>query len=319
MNSAQKAGVRGAKEVRAEKAAKKERDRQIAAYMGRHGKPPPEGWQPEGLPGAAPEAAEQVAVELAGKEPAGAVSLLRRQSDSQNLGTIEMAIRRDLDDLRKADRAGAFLGVRAGLALLAAKALVTHGMFETWVEQSIDGLSDRQAQYYMRLGKVFLAEQSGLQLPAASETGTWLVKSGDGSQLSQAVSAFIGNRSMAELMTDYGIKAKVVTPGGFRPAAFMVARYQAEHAELAGKPYEQWTVEQQAAFREWQSREVTDDGAAANRVAAEGKWASIRESLAEHGLKRRSFALLAKKQIEETRDVLALVSKELTKALKQEA
>lgn len=42
----------------------------------------------------------------------------------------------------------------------------------------------------------------------------------------------------------------------------------------------------------------------------------IRATLAEHGVKRRSFAFLTKKQIGETRDVVVLVLKELGKALK---
>jgi 5-bromo-4-chloroindolyl phosphate hydrolysis protein len=52
------------------------------------------------------------------------------------------------------------------------------------------------------------------------------------------------------------------------------------------------------------------------RVSSEGKWASLREGLADHGLKRKSFVYLTKKQLEETQAILALVSKELSKALK---
>ena len=101
--------------------------------------------------------------------------------------------------------------------------------------------------------------------------------------------------------------------GGYAGLGQLVSRYFLS----LGVPFEQWTQEQQTAFKAWQDREVTDNGAAANRMAAEGKWATIRESLAEHGLKRRTFALLTRKQIEETRDVLALVAKELGKALKE--
>jgi 5-bromo-4-chloroindolyl phosphate hydrolysis protein len=51
-------------------------------------------------------------------------------------------------------------------------------------------------------------------------------------------------------------------------------------------------------------------------MAAVEKWQHIRETLADHGLKRKSFVYLTKKQLEETQAILALVSKELGKALK---
>jgi hypothetical protein len=155
-------------------------------------------------------------------------------------------------------------------------------------------------------------------LPQPGETGAWLVKAGDASPLGAAVAAFVGDRSMPELMEQYGIKSKQTKPGGFRPSVFMLSRYVAMHKELAGKPFEQWTEAQQADYMTWQQQEVSQGGEAdANRVAAEGRWASIRETLADHGLKRKSFTFLSRKQLEETRDVMALVSKELGKALKE--
>jgi hypothetical protein len=263
------------------------------------------------------KAAESTAVELAGNVKDTGV-FLRRSTDAASLQAIEMSVRRDLEDSRKLDKAAAIVGVRLGIALQAGKSLVTHGFFETWVEKSFDDFSVRRAQYFLKLGKVFLTEcGDALQLPQAGEVGTYLVKAGDSSALGEAVNKFIAGKSLPELMEHYGIKAKAATAGGFRPSAYMLSRYVGEHKELSGIPFEQWTVEQQAAFKEWQNREVAQsDGNDAMRVSAEGKWASLREGLADHGLKRKSFVYLTKKQLEETQAILALVSKELGKALK---
>jgi hypothetical protein len=261
--------------------------------------------------------AESTAVELAGN--VNSISTFaRRSTDAASLQAIEMSVRRDLEDSRRLDKAAAIVGVRLGIALQAGKSLVTHGFFETWVEKSFEDFSVRRAQYFLKLGKVFLTEcGQALELPQAGEVGTYLVKAGDQSKLGEAVNKFIAGKSLPELMEHYGIKAKAATAGGFRPSAYMLNRYQGQHKELAGVPYEQWTAEQQAAFREWQNAEVAQsDGNDAMRVAAEGKWASLREGLADHGLKRKSFVYLTKKQLEETQAILALVSKELGKALK---
>jgi hypothetical protein len=260
---------------------------------------------------------EQTSVELAGNVN-NADTFLRRKSDASSLQAIEMSVRRDLEDSRRLDKASAIVGVRLGIALQAGKSLVTHGFFETWVEKSFDDFSTRRAQYFLKLGKVFLTEcGQALELPQAGEVGTYLVKAGDQSKLGEAVNKFIAGKSLPELMEHYGIKAKAATAGGFRPSAYMLSRYLGEHKELAGLPFEQWTAEKQNAFREWQNAEVAQsDGNDAMRVSAEGKWASLREGLADHGLKRKSFVYLTKKQLEETQAILALVSKELGKALK---
>lgn len=311
MTSSQKAGVRGAK---VSAAAKKEAMREAAREAGKTGKTP----DMSSVAHRAQEIEkERVSVELAGKVNTSN-SFLRRMTDAASLQAIEMSVRRDLEDSRKLDKSSAFVSVRIGLALQAGKAMVQHGMWQGWIDATFPGFSERQAQYYLKIGKVFLSEQGGaLQLPQASEMGTALVKSSDGSELHKAVLDFIGNSSLAELMDKHGIKAKSAAPGGFRPSAYMVAKYQGEHKHLQGIPFEQWTPADQETFRAWQQEQVSSpDSGDAMRVASEGKWASIREGLADHGLKRKSYVYLTKKQLEETQAVLALVSKELGKALK---
>ena len=309
MTSSQKAGVRGAKLAARERKARKEATRIAVGLAARTGSPVDNAQ------------VERVAAELLAQEaPATtALSMLRRSTDAISLQSIEMSIRRDLEDSRKLDKASAFVGVRIGLSLQAGKALVQHGMFETWVGRTFEGFSERQSQYYLKLGKVFLQESGGqLQLPQATEMGALMVRSSDGSELHKAVMAFVGDASLPELLDRHGIKAKSSAPGGFRPSAYMVAKYQGEHPDLAGKPFEQWPAEEQEAFRVWQQHEVaTGDSNDATRVASEGKWASLRESLADHGIKRRTFAYLTKQQMEETLSVLALVSNEIKKALKK--
>ncbi len=251
------------------------------------------------------------------KASAAYTGLARHSEDESQLQALGMSIRRDLEDSRKCEQAAALLGVRIGIALNAGKAICRYGAFEDWAGNLFDDMKRRQMYYYLKLAKVFLNEAGGqFQLPAPQETGAWLVKANDRSTLGEAVLKFIGNMSLNELFAKYSIKPQVER-GGFRPSAYMVAKYQGEHKELAGVPFEQWTAEQKAAFQEWQAKEIDVGGEGdAERMAAEEKWANIRATLAEHGVKRRSFAFLTKKQIGETRDVVVLVLKELGKALK---
>jgi len=250
--------------------------------------------------------------------PAALAPALRHEDDKDSMLRLEASIKRDIALSGKLDKAGAMVCVKIGLALQAGKSLLRHGEYESWVVSAFgEVFSARKAQYYAKLSASFLRSQQGaaLALPPPREAGNWLVVADDGSALQQAVEAFVGDQTIGELLDKHGVRP-ARAKGGWRPASWLVRQYQADHPDLQGKPFDTWTQEQQAEYRTWQEKQVAGDDAAARRMAAEGTWASIRATLSDHGIGRKSFMLLPRRQMEETRDLCALIVKEMSKALK---
>lgn len=246
-----------------------------------------------------------------------AEALLRRGEDAGRLDAIKLCIERGIAATKKITVADTFTGVTIGMALRAAKELIRKGMYEKWVEAEFPGFSERQAQYYGKLADVFMRESGGaLMLPPPSEYGSFLMRADtDSGQFAEAIKSFVGDCNMAELLDKYRIKPKK-PKGGFRPGNYMVARYQAENPRLQNKPYEMWPDADKEAFRVWNEREIAADSGAQAIVAAEGVWKSIKQMLVEHGVKRESYAMLPKAQMEDIHEVLAQVAAKVRRAAK---
>lgn len=250
-----------------------------------------------------------------------AESLLRHAGDEASLSNIKLCIERGLATSRKLAVADTFTSVGVGLALRAAKGMIKAGMYEKWVETEFPNFSERQAQYYSKLGDVFLRETdaSRLALPPAKEVGTFLMRADEmTSPFAVAVRQFVGDMNMAELLDKYRIKPKKAK-GGYKPGNYMIARYQAEQPSLANKPYEVWSDQDKAAFQEWSAKEIEGDGGAQTIVAAEGVWTNLNTMLIEHGMKRKSYAVLTKKQLMDIKETLASVNKNVGAALNTKA
>ncbi len=243
-------------------------------------------------------------------------SLLRHCEDAARLDSIKLCIERGIAASRKLTVADTFTSVTVGMALRAAKELIKKGMYEQWVAAEFPTFSERQAQYYGKLADVFLRETGGsLALPPPSEYGSFLMRADqDSGRFAEAVRAFVGEMNMAELLDKYRIKPKK-EKGGFRPGNYMVARYQAEHEHLRNKPFEVWPEADKQAFQAWADKEIESDSSAQTIVAAEGVWTNIRQMLVEHGIKRESFAVLTRAQIEDIHEALASVGKKVKTAL----
>ena len=243
-------------------------------------------------------------------------ALLRHGEDAARLDAIKLCIERGIAASKKITVADTFTGVTIGMALRAAKEIIRKGLYEGWVASEFPGFSERQAQYYGKLADVFMRESGGsLMLPPPSEYGSFLMRAdADSGQFAEAVRAFVGDCNMAELLDKYRIKPKKAK-GGFRPGNYMVARYQAEHPRLQNKPYEMWPDADKEAFRVWNEQELASDSGAQAVVAAEGVWKSIKQMLVEHGVKRESYAVLPKAQMEDLHEVLASVGRKVKTAL----
>ena len=254
------------------------------------------------------------------KEADDATQIVRHSGDMTSLETLQSSIKRDLMIAGRLDKASAMVGVKIGLALNAAKDMLKHGAYEPWVGfQFGSDFGSRKAQYFSKLAKVFVSEsKTSLALPAPRETGNWLIQHDEGSDLATAVSTFVGDLSLAELLDKHKIKA-VKKTGGFRPSETMLNRYLQDHNELLGIPFDAWNKEQRDAFRKWADENNDGNSAEARAMAAEGAWHIIRKSLQEHGIDRKSWPLLTRDTLQESYDMLTSVAKLLGKAIKEMA
>ena len=266
-----------------------------------------------------PEKADVIEPDVLPREDAPtALILTKRDDDTPALHQLEASIQRDIQLSSKLDKAGAMVSVKIGLALQSAKSLLRHGEYEGWVGSRFGDLfSRRRAQYCAKLATSFLRSDEGamLTLPAPRDAGNWLVVADEGSQLQGAVETFVGDMTMGELLDKHGVRP-TRGRGGWRPAAWLVAQFQAENPHLQNKVFDVWSQEDQGKFKAWQETQVDGNDAAARRMAAESAWHGIRMQLADHGITRKSYTLLSAVQIEETREILALVGKEISKVLK---
>jgi hypothetical protein len=256
---------------------------------------------------------------LKGKDDGGEqFALTRRPEDGEALERLETSIIRDIQISQKVDKAGAMVGIKIGLALESAKALLRHGEYEGWVGSRFgEVFGSRKAQYFAKLAKAFLRSDQGaaLALPPPRDAGNWLVVADDGSALQMAVSDFVGDLTIGELLDKHNVRP-TKTRGGWRPAEWLVNQYQQENPHLANKVFDLWPKEDQEKFRIWQEQQVGGDETAARRMAAEGTWHTIRGLLSDHGIARKSYALLPAAQLEQTRDIIALVNKDIGRAMR---
>ena len=245
--------------------------------------------------------------------------ILRHKGDVGALDMLASSIKRDINTVSKLEKLSAMGSIKIGLALNAAKAIIRHGGYEGWVEKEFgDTFSKRKAGYFSKLARVFTVseESKRLALPSPREAGSWLVATDEGSQLAESVSAFVGDMTFAELLDKHGVKA-VKKNGGWKPPAYYIDKYSKEHAHLHGLEFDAWGVGDKETFKAWYAEEAEGDSDEGLRLTAEGTWHTLKERLLEHGLQRKSYALLSDSQKAEVHEVLAEVCKAMGKTLKK--
>lgn len=248
-----------------------------------------------------------------------ALELLKRPESQPYIERLEESIQRDIIASARIDKAGAMVGVKIGLALQAAKALIRHGQYEGWVASKFgDAFGTRKAQYFSKLALVFLKTERSvpLELPAPEEAGKWLAIADEVHPLARAIEEFVGDRTLAELLDQHNVRPVRQKRGGWRPAAWLVRQYQDEHPELRNIEFELWTPAQREAFRTWQDTKTQEDEVAPRRIAAEATWENLRATLADHGISRTSWKLLTAEQLGKIHDVLATVTRDIGRAIK---
>jgi len=135
--------------------------------------------------------------------PSEATQIVKYQADAPVLTSIESSIKRDIQLAGKLDKAGAMIAIKIGLALDMAKRMIGHGFYEAWMKAKFgDIFSARRGQYYLKLAQKFQQTEyyRHLELPEKSEMGNYLAVSDESSDLGNAVSSFVGDLSINELM-----------------------------------------------------------------------------------------------------------------------
>ncbi len=222
------------------------------------------------------------------------LDVVRKANEATNLQAIEQCIRRDLEMTRKLTDAHCFMAISIGLNLNAAKHLIRHGLFSDWAKRCFSKeLSPRTMQTYMKLSKVFIGKAKELALPKPRETGMWLMQqSRNSGELANAVHTFVGERSIAELYEDYGIKAKK-DKGGWHPNNYLLKVYLQEegHEHLADIPIEDWSEEDLAAYQAWEAAEIAANEGVLNIEAAISVWTNLANKIKTQ-MTRKSYAYL---------------------------
>ena len=255
---------------------------------------------------------------------AGIIRFNRKNGgDARSLASIETAIREDMRSALTLDRLSALISLRLGIALNTVESLLDEG-YHAWVAYKFsDAFSRRKSFYCKKLAEAFRESEAGsaLQLPAFRDRGDWLAKSDKDSPLGLAALEFIGDLTLTELMEKHGVLIKKEKKL-WEPDENYVDLYtqEEEHRHLRGTPYTEWPDEEKFEFRQWFDRERAKDvGDERTRAsAATGKWGALRVELIEHGLERRSWALLPSAEMKETRELLADILHEMDCAMKEE-
>jgi len=249
--------------------------------------------------------------------PADSAQIVKHQADLPVLASLESSIKRDIQLASKVDKAGAMIGIKIGLALDAAKRMIGYGFYEAWMQSKFgDIFSRRKGFYYMKLAQKFQQSQQyrGLVLPEKSELGNYLAVSDEQSDLGSAVSSFVGDMSINELMDKHGIKSKL--KGGWHPADRDVEEFVRDYPELKGKDFDTWAEADRERFRSWLDKAQSGDMDMAKRLNAEGYWGKLTIEIMSKGMTEKSWSVIDTKMLTELHHALGALHREIGKAIR---
>jgi len=249
--------------------------------------------------------------------PADSAQIVKHQADLPVLASLESSIKRDIQLASKVDKAGAMIGIKIGLALDAAKRMIGYGYYEAWMQSKFgDIFSRRKGFYYMKLAQKFQLSQQyrGLVLPEKSELGNYLAVSDEQSDLGSAVSSFVGDMSINELMDKHGIKSKL--KGGWHPADRDVEEFVRDYPELKGKDFDTWAEADRERFKSWLDKAQSGDMDMAKRLNAEGYWGKLTIEIMSKGMTEKSWSVIDTKMLTELHHALGALHREIGKAIR---
>lgn len=249
--------------------------------------------------------------------PTETAQIVKYQADAPVLTSIESSIKRDIQLAGKLDKAGAMIAIKIGLALEMAKRMIGHGFYEAWMKGKFgDIFSARRGQYYLKLAQKFQQTEyyRHLALPEKSEMGNYLAVSDEMSELGVAVSSFVGDLSINELMDKHGVKSKL--PGGWHPADRDMEAFVRDYPELRGKPFETWADADKEKFKTWMATQQAGDMDFAKKLNAEGFWSKLTIDIMNKGLQEKSWGVIDNKILTDLHHALGTLHREIGKAIK---
>lgn len=152
-------------------------------------------------------------------------------SNKENAAKWSAFVGAQIDDIGRQERLIPRRAVAVGLMLHVVKGSLKHGQFRPWLDQMLTGLTcwspktaHVYASYYMRLAIAFVdqAKPKHAELQAMSDTATLANLAdpkGTAAKLMARIDAFIGERSLNEVLIDEGIKQTGGSSGGGAKAA----------------------------------------------------------------------------------------------------
>jgi len=249
--------------------------------------------------------------------PENSAQIVKYQADAPVLTSIESSIKRDIQLAAKVDKAGAMIAIKIGLALDMAKRMIGHGFYEAWMKAKFgDIFSARRGQYYLKLAQKFQQTEyyRHLELPEKAEMGNYLAVSDESSDLGNAVSSFVGDLSINELMDKHGVKSKL--PGGWHPADRDMEAFVRDYPELRGKPFDTWADADREKFKTWLANQQAGDMDFAKKMNAEGFWSKLTIDIMNKGLQEKTWGVIDNKMLTDLHHALGTLHKEIGKAIK---
>jgi len=128
-----------------------------------------------------------------------------------NLDTLQRAAITQIALVRRMESESALRAILVGMALMRVKHSLAHGEFMPWLKKNLDATAHRQANYYMRLGLVFLEKTKAtkpevLALPGDQAELSLDNIEGPARRLMEKMTKFVGDKSLNELLSEHAIK-----------------------------------------------------------------------------------------------------------------
>lgn len=139
------------------------------------------------------------------------VSKKEKSTTGGLLQTIETQLKTEIELFEKLEAEASFRALRIGMLLLRAQAALKRGEFEPWMQKHVTDVRRAQSYYFMGLARTFISQKK-----LANDHAYLLCeaqpdvkhKGGKTGEVVQLVFDFIQDKSLNDLLDEYGIKKR---------------------------------------------------------------------------------------------------------------
>lgn len=142
----------------------------------------------------------------------------------EQLPKLQLAALHQLEMVRQLQRESAARAIMAGLTLHRVKASLKHGHFMPWLRSNLSGSGYSQCNYYMRLASAFVVKGKVTKpdlLALPGDQSELALDGGEGAARAfyAKLAAFVGDKTLNDLLDKYGIKDTKAKGGARTPGA----------------------------------------------------------------------------------------------------